>query len=988
MADTKNYGLKGVGDDVQFGKAGGRFVYNTGASDFRATTDGSTLSHLQVLTPIGDTDAATKLYVDNIAAGLDPKEACRCATTAAGIGTYATTPSNGQFTSVAASIDGVTLAQGDRVLVKDQADQKQNGIYEVQATTTTLTRASDMDGTPAGDVSGGNFTFVEEGTLNINSGWVLQGDGILTLNTDNLVWVQFSGAGSITLGVGLLQTGNVADLSFVTGGGMTNSVATVAGDFVAFSDTDNSDAMQLRSWTNILADLDIVNGGGNGILTRTAADTYTGVTMTAAGTGNSDGIIITNGDGTGGNPTFGVDIVGTPSVGEAVVTGDTLLLYNVSNTANEEVTVDQLKTFMNAGTSSTSITEGDTTLAVSDSGSDGTLTFTADATQVFTVTDTTAAFENGLDLTLDTGGTITVTDLTENDVMIVGASGLIEDSAGALTFNGTTLGVTGAATVSTDLTVGESVYVTEQASAGADTGGDGQIWVRSDAPNTLMFTDDVGNDFTANNVLEIAYEYDSVVTTSDPGAGKLNFNSVTIGSITTLYINDADNTARDNSFLLANLAIGDVLTFRSASDPADYIVASISSVTDSTGFWTIGLTLIHTGAIFTDIDEVRISVEWQSKGVGAVPTLITVADSSDSTSFPAFFESATGDLGPKTDSQLIYNATSGQLGATSFISTALTDNDVLVAGSGGVIEDSAGALTFSGTELAVTGSLKSSLLTDNDVLVAGTAGIIEDSAGNFTWSGTILALTGAMDITGDLDVDNININGDTISNTNTDSGITIQPNGTGAVTFLNGSGEEMLELLDAASALNHLAITAGGTGVAPLISANVTGSETNVDIGFLTKGTGALTVDDGAGTYETRVTDDDDIPNKKYVDDAVTAVGISGALDTVTATVSLTAATTVNIGGASGIPDGATIMSVVLEVDVAADDAASTVTVGDATNGAASYMAAAENDPEILGTYIANTYVANSGAARQAIATVAVPATTGSTTCIITFRRP
>jgi hypothetical protein len=145
MADTKNYGLKGVGDDVQFGKAGGRFVFNTGASDFRATTDGTTLAHVQVLTPVGDTDAATKLYVDSTAQGLDFKESCVCATTAT-TGTYNSTggtAGNGQLTSVSATIDGVTLAEGDRVLIKNHSTAAANGIYVVTATTTTLNRAPD-----------------------------------------------------------------------------------------------------------------------------------------------------------------------------------------------------------------------------------------------------------------------------------------------------------------------------------------------------------------------------------------------------------------------------------------------------------------------------------------------------------------------------------------------------------------------------------------------------------------------------------------------------------------------------------------------------------------------------------------------------------------------------------------------------------------------------------------------------------------------------
>ena len=48
MADIKNYGLKGVGSDVQYGKSGGRLIYDTSSSFFKFTTDGSTLSNIRV----------------------------------------------------------------------------------------------------------------------------------------------------------------------------------------------------------------------------------------------------------------------------------------------------------------------------------------------------------------------------------------------------------------------------------------------------------------------------------------------------------------------------------------------------------------------------------------------------------------------------------------------------------------------------------------------------------------------------------------------------------------------------------------------------------------------------------------------------------------------------------------------------------------------------------------------------------------------------
>ncbi len=148
--------------------------------------------------PTSAQDAATKQYVDNIAAGLDPKESVRVATVADLSATYATTPNNGRFTSAPSTIDGVALSVGDRVLVKDQIDAKQNGIY-VYTAANELTRSADMDGSPASEVSAGNYTFTTAGTVNAARGYVITGNGILTLNVDDINFTQFSGASNAAL---------------------------------------------------------------------------------------------------------------------------------------------------------------------------------------------------------------------------------------------------------------------------------------------------------------------------------------------------------------------------------------------------------------------------------------------------------------------------------------------------------------------------------------------------------------------------------------------------------------------------------------------------------------------------------------------------------------------------------------------------------------------------------------------------------------------
>jgi hypothetical protein len=153
-----------------------------------------------VATPIAGTDAANKAYVDTAASGLDVKASVRVATTAAG--TLASSFANGSI------VDGVTLATGDRILIKDQAAGDTNGIYTVNASGAP-TRAADAD--TNAEVTSGMFTFVSEGTVNGDSGWVLTTNDPITLGTTPLVFAQFSSAGTVLGGAGLLKTGNTID---------------------------------------------------------------------------------------------------------------------------------------------------------------------------------------------------------------------------------------------------------------------------------------------------------------------------------------------------------------------------------------------------------------------------------------------------------------------------------------------------------------------------------------------------------------------------------------------------------------------------------------------------------------------------------------------------------------------------------------------------------------------------------------------------------
>jgi hypothetical protein len=174
-------------------------------------TDAATASKLvkrdsngnaKVATPTDPAHIATKGYVDAARQGLDVKQSVRVATT--GPINLATDLEAGDILDTT-----VTLVAGNRVLVKDQGTASENGIYVVQASGAAV-RASDANGTAdTGEISGGTFTFVEEGTINADSGWVVSSNGLLTVGTSPMTWVQFSGAGQITAGDGLSKDGNI-----------------------------------------------------------------------------------------------------------------------------------------------------------------------------------------------------------------------------------------------------------------------------------------------------------------------------------------------------------------------------------------------------------------------------------------------------------------------------------------------------------------------------------------------------------------------------------------------------------------------------------------------------------------------------------------------------------------------------------------------------------------------------------------------------------
>ena len=324
--------------------------------------------------PVAGSDAATKNYVDAATTGLSWKQAVRAATTA-------NIALSGLLT-----IDGITLVDGNRVLVKNQTTASQNGIYV--AASGAWARSPDLD---VSSEFPNAAVFVSEGTTQADTGWVQTNDNVV-IGTSAVNWIQFSGAGAYTAGTGLTLTGNTfsltAPVATTLGGtgltsiGLANQVLStntagsaleyrviVGGTAVSVSPGPGGFTINNTGVTSLVAGTGISISGATGAvtvsntgvtsvnattssaglsitggpITTTGSLTFTlgadlqalssfnlgtgQVTRTGVGTyalrtetGTTNQIVVTNGDGVAGNPTFSIATnVVLPGTGSATL---------------------------------------------------------------------------------------------------------------------------------------------------------------------------------------------------------------------------------------------------------------------------------------------------------------------------------------------------------------------------------------------------------------------------------------------------------------------------------------------------------------------------------------------------------------------------------------------------------------------------------------------------------------------------------------------
>lgn len=293
---------------------------------------GNKITNLQI--PTNANDAVNKNYVDSVANGLNVKTSVRIATT-----TSLTLSEcyNG------AIVDSVVINTGDRVLIKDQIDATQNGIYVINGDLIAPSRSDDF---LLGFNVAGTFFFVEEGTINSDSGWVCVNDKPNDIvETNELLFTQFSGTGQITAGNGLNKLGNTLNVDLKSNGGLVIESSQLA---LNVSDTNI---------TGILA----VSNGGTGRDTLTSnyfligdgpnAVTLDKVAPSGTVVGTSDAQILTN---------------KTISANDNTISDLTPALVQLGNVQNTKVNLTATQAPTNTDDTSAGYSIGSTWINVSD----------------------------------------------------------------------------------------------------------------------------------------------------------------------------------------------------------------------------------------------------------------------------------------------------------------------------------------------------------------------------------------------------------------------------------------------------------------------------------------------------------------------------------------------------------------------------------------------------------------------------------------------
>lgn len=525
---------------------------------FEGTSSGSCLLS-GLSTPVSNSDAATKAYVDSVAVGLSWKDSVVAATTANG--TLATSFANGQ------TIDGVTLATGDRILIKNQTTGAENGIYTVNASGAP-SRASDL---PAGSGAAGAAVFVHQGTSNADQGWVCTNDpGSDVVGTDALTFTQFTGQATPGGSSGTVQYnsgGSFAGISTLSSNGTNLTLS--GGQF----NCNDSSAIALGS----SQDFTIEHNGTNTIGTSATGDfiidntNTTGMTIMRLGSNtgatnfevrNDSDAAVFSVSGVGTLTNLG-QVVGRSRVVEAIDPTTISTASNVTYSAADLFSGVILRDPNGAARSDTTPTAANIVSAVSNASANSSFGFTivntADAAETITLSA-------GTGVTLS--GTMTVEQNERRSFLVVVTNATASSEAVTIYNVSTTFGsgaspggsdtqiqynssgsFAGAAQITTDgsvLAFSDSGSIQLGSGADATVSHNGTTFAATNSTGDMLFDNTgttasinlrLGTDTSATSV-QVRNNSDAAVMTVDAtGAldvsGAANFNDTTASTSTT-----------------------------------------------------------------------------------------------------------------------------------------------------------------------------------------------------------------------------------------------------------------------------------------------------------------------------------------------------------------------------------------------------------------------------------------------------------------------
>jgi len=466
----------------------------------------------------GSTALATRGYVDGLFAGINWHDPVALATTAAlpsctynngtsGVGATLTATANGALV-----VDLGETEAGYSILVKNQATATQNGLYTVTnagsaGAAFVLTRRTDADNNPAGEVQEGDAVFVIGGSANIHSGFILTGtasgaNDVIVLGTDSLSYAQFTGTGAFTAGDGLVITNDTVNI--VSAG---NSRIVVNADSIDLATVAQSNSSGAATTT---------------FVTALTVDPYGRLTETVTAD------VSFSGYATLASPTFtGVPIASTASAGTAngqIATTE----FVINQISNDTVS----KNLANA--------KGDIYTATADN----TPSVLSVGTNGYFLRANSGAV-NGIDWGVPTSA---IDDLTDVTITSAAADQFLKYNGSAWVNDAIDLGTDTTGNYMVNVASGTGISVSHTQAEG------------STATVSLSATIDNLSDVTITSAVTnqlLSYNGSAWVNTSDPTvAGNLTISGNLTVSGTTTTVNSETLTINDNLIVLNNNEAG------------------------------------------------------------------------------------------------------------------------------------------------------------------------------------------------------------------------------------------------------------------------------------------------------------------------------------------------------------------------------------------------------------------------------------------------